>query len=65
MREGAIPESTSKPVKKVRIATSIDAEIYKKLWEIASRRFPKPGRKVYIIIEEALKEYIQKHYPGG
>lgn len=55
----------SKSAKKVRIATSIDAEIYKKLWEIASHRFSKPGRKVHIIIEEALKEYIQKHHVGG
>lgn len=48
--------------KRVRVATLIDEEIYKKLWEIASRRFPKPGRKVYIIINEALEEYLQRHY---
>jgi len=47
--------------KRVRIATSIDAGIYRKIWEMASKRFDKPGRKVYLIIEEALKEYIEKH----
>lgn len=39
----------------------IDKNIYQKLWEISARRFEKPGRKLYIIINEALKEYVEKH----
>ena len=44
-----------------RINVSIDTEIYKKLWMIASNRFDSPGRKIHIIINEALKEYVEKY----
>lgn len=45
--------------KKVHVL--IESQLYKKLWEIASKRFDRPGRKVYLILNEALREYVEKY----
>jgi len=45
-----------------KIHVLVDSELYKKLWEIASRRFDRPGRKVYLILNEAIREYVERHY---
>jgi len=39
----------------------IEEELYYKLWDIVKRRFRVPHKKLYIIVNEALREYIEKH----
>jgi hypothetical protein len=50
-------------MKKIHIV--IDDDIYVKLWEITKRRYISPVRKFHIVVNEALREYIQRHEPGG
>jgi len=40
----------------------IEEDIYYKLWEIVKRRFRVPHKKLYIVVNEALREYIERHY---
>lgn len=39
----------------------IDKNLYHELWKIAVKRFDKPSRKIWILINEALREYVEKH----
>lgn len=45
-----------------KVHAIIETELYKKLWELASRRFDRPGRKLYLILNEAIQEYVEKYY---
>jgi len=39
----------------------VEEDLYYKLWEIIKQRFRVPHRKLYIVINEALREYIERH----
>lgn len=54
-------ESEQSQAKQLRVHILIDRHLYQKLWEITSRRYDKPGRKLYLIVNEALREYVEKH----
>lgn len=47
---------------KKKIHVLVNADVYKKLWIITSKRFDSPARKVHIVINEALKEYVDKYF---
>jgi len=44
-----------------RVHLMIDEELYHKVWEIVKRRFPVPTKKLHIVVNEALREYIERH----
>mgnify|MGYP000521757930 CR=1 FL=1 len=39
----------------------IEEELYYKLWEIVKKRFRVPHKKLYIVVNEALREYVERH----
>jgi len=48
---------------KVKIHVLIDRDVYHKLWELILVRYLKPARKLSEVVNEALKEYIEKNLP--
>jgi hypothetical protein len=40
---------------------TIEKDLYEKLWKITAKRFVPPTRKFHIIVNEALREYVEKH----
>jgi hypothetical protein len=58
--ESGIITAVPKPAYK-RITFTIEEELYKKLWQIVSKRYLSPTRKFYLIANEALREYVEKH----
>jgi len=46
-------------MKKIHIL--LEDDVYEGIWEIVKRRFTSPTRKFHIIVNEALREYLQKH----
>jgi len=49
---------------KVTVHLLIEKELYEALWEIVKKRFVVPARKLHIVVNEALREYIEKHKEG-
>jgi hypothetical protein len=41
----------------------IREDLYKRLWEICKKRYVVPVRKFYIVVNEAIEEYLKTH--GG
>ena len=39
----------------------IDVDVYRKLCLIATEKYGSPTRKVFLVINEALKEYVDKY----
>jgi hypothetical protein len=52
----AVPASNYK-----KIHLYLEEEIYEKIWEIVKKRYVSPTRKFYLVVNEALREYIEKH----
>jgi len=46
-------------MKKIHIL--LEDDVYRGIWEIVKRRFTSPTRKYHRTINEALREYMQKH----
>jgi len=46
---------------KVKVHLRIEREVYEALWEIVKKRFVLPTHKLHIVVNEALKEYVEKH----
>jgi hypothetical protein len=45
----------------VKTNIMIEKDLYEKLWKITTKRFISPARKFHLIINEALREYVEKH----
>jgi hypothetical protein len=52
----AIAEPTYK-----KIHLYLEEELYNKVWEIVKKRYVSPTRKFYLVVNEALREYITNH----
>jgi len=39
----------------------MEDEVFKKIWDIVKRRYVSPIRKFHLVVNEALKEYIERH----
>jgi len=44
---------------KVKVHTLIEKELYEALWEITKQRFTVPIKKFHIVLNEAIREYIE------
>lgn len=51
-----------KPKRKYRHIL-MDNELYLLLWKVVKKRFDVPHRKLHIVVNEAIREYIERHYP--
>jgi hypothetical protein len=40
----------------------IDRELFRKICTIATKKFDTSVRTIYLIINEALEEYVERHY---
>jgi len=43
-----------------KVHVLLEDDVYKEIWEIVKRRFVSPIRKFHIVVNEALREYIEK-----
>lgn len=43
------------------IHVRVDDDLYRMAWAIASRRFTNPTRNLSTIVNEALREYVERH----
>jgi len=43
------------------IHLALTEDTYEKIWTIIKRRYINPTRKFHIVLNEALKEYIERH----
>lgn len=50
---------------KIKVHLLVDREVYESLWEIVKKRFTIPTKKLHIVVDEALREYIDKHREEG
>jgi len=39
----------------------LDEDVYRIMWEIVKRRYVNPVKKFHVVVNEALREYIEKH----
>jgi hypothetical protein len=44
-----------------KIHLFLEEELYNKIWEIVKKRYVSPTRKFYLVVNEALREYIENH----
>ena len=44
-----------------RVHLKLEDDVYEGIWEIVKKRYVSPIRKFHIVVNEALKEYIEKH----
>lgn len=51
----------SKKEKYRKVHFLIREDIYEKLWKITAKRFFPPTRKLHIVINEALEQYIDNY----
>jgi len=51
--------------KRRKIYVMLDEDIFQTLWEYILKRWTSPTRKVHIVINEALREYLGKRMGGG
>jgi len=49
----------SKNLRKVHLF--IEEDLYEKLWEITKKRWTSPVKKFHIVVNEALREYIERN----
>jgi len=47
-----------------KVHIRVDKKIWEALWIIAMKRFGNPGKKLYIIVNEALRKYVEEQLPG-
>jgi hypothetical protein len=45
----------------VKVHVIVERELYRGIWEIVKKRYESPTRKFHIIINEALREYLENH----
>jgi len=45
---------------KVKVHVLIERELYEALWEITKRRFVVPLKKFHIVLNEAIREYVER-----
>jgi hypothetical protein len=43
-----------------KIQVKVDRLLYLKLWEYIKRRYPVPYKKLHIVVNEALREYLER-----
>jgi len=46
---------------KIKVHLLLDRHVYERLWEIVKKRIVIPTKKLHVVVNEALKEYIDKH----
>jgi len=46
---------------KVKVHLLIDRDLYEAIWKIVKKRFVIPTKKLHIVVNEALREYVDKH----
>jgi len=51
----------SEKKEKVKVNLLIDRDVYEALWKIVKARYVSPSRKLTVIVNEALREYIERH----
>jgi len=39
----------------------LEEEVFKGIWDIVKERYVSPIRKFHLVVNEALKEYIERH----
>jgi len=49
----------------IKVHWNVERELYEGIWRIVKKRFPVPTRKLHIVVNEALREYIEKHGEDG
>jgi len=47
------------PMKQVHLR--LDEDVYVDIWKIVKNRYINPVKKLHIVVNEALREYIEKH----
>jgi metal-responsive CopG/Arc/MetJ family transcriptional regulator len=45
----------------MKIHLILEEDVYKHIWEIVKKRYVNPSRKFHVVVNEALKEYIERH----
>jgi predicted DNA-binding protein len=45
----------------VLIHVKMEREIYERLWQLVKKRYTIPTKKFYLVVNEALREYIEDH----
>jgi len=48
-----------------KVHVLLEEEVFKGIWDIVKKRYVSPVRKFHIVVNEALKEYIEKHKEKG
>jgi hypothetical protein len=43
-----------------KIQVKIDRNLYLKLWEYIKQQYPVPYKKLHVVVNEAIKEYLEK-----
>ena len=57
---GGQPEAPPRPRLKV-VHTHMEEELWRGLWEVTKRRFVCPTRKFHVVLNEAIREYLERH----
>lgn len=47
-----------------KVHIRVNRKIWEALWIIAMKRFGNPGKKLYLIVNEALRKYVEEQLPG-
>jgi len=45
----------------VKIHINVEKDVYYRLWNYIKRRYIVPYKKLHIVINEALREYLDRH----
>jgi len=59
--ENAVGQITQEKPKKHKIMTSIDDELWNRLWNLIKRKYTSPWRAMANTVREALIEYLDRH----
>lgn len=51
----------SEKTEKIKVHIKIDRDVYIKLWELIKAKYPIPYKKLHIEVNNALREYVEKH----
>jgi len=51
--------------RKKHVHVLIEEDLYYKLWEIVKRRYAVPLKKFHEVLNEAIREYVEKHLGEG
>jgi len=49
---------------KIKVHILVERELYEGLWDITRKRFKIPWKRLHVIINEAFREYIERHKEG-